>query len=949
MESPIKKKSLPRLGGPALIALLSATALTPMAAFGQNGTWLSSPGSSDFNTVSNWSSGSVPTGTATFGSSTTTNLTLSNGVTLGAFQFNAGAPAYTFNIGTLAINFTGTGIVNNSSNAPTFTVNSVGLSGGTLTFNGSGTSAGNAIIVNSGGNSGSTVYFNAGSTAGNATIVNNGAGANTRFVRASLGDATIIASNGGSANISDATSGNATTIANSGGGNINFQMADLALTPFNAPVRVISNAGGYTAFNVNNITVGSIEGAGRFLVGPGSNLTVGINNLSTTVSGTIEGSYGVIGFGLGDATLTKVGSGTLTLTGAASMQGGVTVSGGALIVNSSLLGNTTVGSAGTLGGSGVLTGNLVNSGTLAPGNVGGTFTVTGNLTHNSGATYRVGANAAGQSDRVNVGGIATLNGGTVQVVAASGSYSPSTTYTILNAAGGVSGTYSSVNSNFAFLVPSLNYDANNVYLTLITNFANSPQSPTQNTLGQTLNMIAPFATGDLRTVLGALSVLSPSQVDSTFRSISGQNLSSFSTTMVQGAQMFMNNLASQAGSAGGGNRVMMAEACAVACDDAPPAQWGAWGGAVGGLGTIGAGQSVGAVTYNAGGFAAGLDRRFGPSFLAGVTVGFTTGTQWVSGFDGKGTSDTYQVGLYGSFTQDKFYLDGFAGYGYSYNQSWRNILIPGLQPRTAMGQAGANQLFGQFEAGYRFDIGGTAQPYVTPFARLQGYTATQNAYTESGAQSLNLNVASVTTNSLRSVLGAVLGAHMNMGWRSPIAGPAASAAAGSVDASAGLSVVLASVALSATGGRLTGGLGFILNGTGAWFASTVDFVVCADATLAGAVGASWAVTVFSVLLVMTGGTVAGCACGHGEATPAGAVVSRLALATPAAVIIKVATRMPRFICRPEFSASPIIQKRHPLCSVAHRSSNQTNSGLSATPFNDRRRRTGCRKRRPRHG
>ena len=82
----------------------------------------------------------------------------------------------------------------------------------------------------------------------------------------------------------------------------------------------------------------------------------------------------------------------------------------------------------------------------------------------------------------------------------------------------------------------------------------------------------------------------------------------------------------------------------------------------------------------------------------------TTGTQWVSGFDGKATSNTYQVGLYGSFTQDRFYLDGLAGYGYAYNQSWRNILIPGLQPRTAMGQAGANQFFGQLETGYRVDI-----------------------------------------------------------------------------------------------------------------------------------------------------------------------------------------------------------------------------------------------------
>ena len=50
----------------------------------------------------------------------------------------------------------------------------------------------------------------------------------------------------------------------------------------------------------------------------------------------------------------------------------------------------------------------------------------------------VEANAQGQSDRVNVSGTATINGATVQLVAAPGNYGTSTTYTILNATGGVS-------------------------------------------------------------------------------------------------------------------------------------------------------------------------------------------------------------------------------------------------------------------------------------------------------------------------------------------------------------------------------------------------------------------------------------------------------------------------------------------------------------------------------
>jgi hypothetical protein len=100
-----------------------------------------------------------------------------------------------------------------------------------------------------------------------------------------------------------------------------------------------------------------------------------------------------------------------------------------------------------------------------PGNSIGTLNINGSFTQNGG-TYVVEANAQGQSDRINVGGIATLNGVAVQVLAAPGNYATRTTYTILNATGGVSGTYSGVSSNFAFLTPSLAYDANNVFLTL---------------------------------------------------------------------------------------------------------------------------------------------------------------------------------------------------------------------------------------------------------------------------------------------------------------------------------------------------------------------------------------------------------------------------------------------------------------------------------------------------
>ena len=88
----------------------------------------------------------------------------------------------------------------------------------------------------------------------------------------------------------------------------------------------------------------------------------------------------------------------------------------------------------------------------------------------------------------------------------------------------------------------------------------------------------------------ATSTQSPALAQATLTALSGQNYSSFSSTMVQGAQLFMNNFANQTGGGASpvSNRVALAEACDVACDGTLPPQWGAWGGALGGLGTIGA-------------------------------------------------------------------------------------------------------------------------------------------------------------------------------------------------------------------------------------------------------------------------------------------------------------------------------------------------------------------------
>ena len=202
----------------AAAALLAAT-----SAQAQDATWLLNPGSGSFNTATNWNPAAVPTNTAIFGASNTTSILFQPFATtsIATLQFNPGAPAYTFATSSplfTSISITGFGIVNNSSNAPTFIV----------------------------GNQ-ANIFFRGASTAGNATIITN-AGGLTAFV-------------------DSATGGNARFITLAGGA---FDITSLS-------------SGGMAA--------GSIEGAGTFSLGPNL-LTVGSNNLSTTVSGLIRGTGG---------------------------------------------------------------------------------------------------------------------------------------------------------------------------------------------------------------------------------------------------------------------------------------------------------------------------------------------------------------------------------------------------------------------------------------------------------------------------------------------------------------------------------------------------------------------------------------------------------------------------------------------------------------------------------
>ncbi len=669
---------------------------------------------------------------------------------------------------------------------------SLSLTGGRLTLTGANTYTGGTAVTG-----GAILRINAdaalGNTSGGLTLNNGMLAALSNFTMARQ---VTLGAGGGAfdTNGFDLTLGTAVTGAGglakhgsgiltlsgassyAGGTTVNagtLQLAPGASLPTTGPLAV---NGGTLDLNGNNLAIGSLSGlGGRIELGSGILTVAGQSN--TSFAGILAGTGG----------LTMRGPGALSLAGANTYTGPTNVTGGRLAINGSITSDVTVGTSGNLGGNGTITGTVTNNGIVSPGNSIGTLNVVGALTQAAGSSFQVETSGAGQADRVNVGGApgtATIAGGTVILAGASGVYAPSTTYTILNATGGVTGTFANANSLFPFLQPSLSYDANSVFLTVKPGgFGAGATTANHAVVGRALDASVAGSSGDLATVIGTMATYSSGQGQAAMNTISGQNYSGFGTANLAGGLLFMNALGQQMGLArggfGAGQRMALAQACeaslADACDGAVD-PWSLWGSALGGTGSVAGNGNSATLTYNAGGFATGIDYRFDPRFLAGFSVGFSSGNQWASGFAGQGTTNSYQASLYASFTQGAFYLDGLAGYGYNDNQMTRQIVLPNLAARIAQGRTGANQFLGQVEAGYRIGIYEPAALSITPFARFQGMTNSQNGFTESGAGGLSLNVAAQTTGSARSVLGAEfagafgaegrekLAVQMRLGW-----------------------------------------------------------------------------------------------------------------------------------------------------------------------------------------
>lgn len=472
-------------------------------------------------------------------------------------------------------------------------------------------------------------------------------------------------------------------------------------------------------------------------------------------------------------------AGETVFTGnSAGYTGVLDVQGGIARVNGDMgAADAMVGTGARIGGSGYINNLTVNAGgEIAPGNSIGTFHVMGDFTHDANATYQVEVNSSLGSDLIDVGGIANLDG-FVAVTMEAGSYAPSSTYTILTAAGGLNGTFDSVSSINMLFDADLSYDANNVFLTLSRSgftFDDIVPGP----IGQSFDAVPDndpstqllLASNDAaiaQSLQDAAAAPYPAasagvaQVVDKIQSVIGNRIgflqdsrqSRTSGTRTAGAGF--NALEPAAGfNLGDALQGSAPDRLALQNFDAGFAPQGnAFGVWLQGYGLTGTTEQGGkSLDYTFSGLAGGFDYWLSPELLAGLTVSYTRGQSDVGPANADADTTLYQLAGYVAYASGPWTWQAIGGYGRANTDAQRNILFGGLPVHltadydTDIWQAAA-------EGGYGFDLklAGNAVT-LTPLAGASYSRQMQDSFTERGGPGA-LSLDDDTTQSLKPSLG----------------------------------------------------------------------------------------------------------------------------------------------------------------------------------------------------
>ncbi|MFG1373930.1 autotransporter domain-containing protein [Xanthobacter oligotrophicus] len=611
---------------------------------------------------------------------------------------------------------------------------------------------GSSLTVTAGGSvSDKDGYLGAGGTAGTATV--SGAGS--------------IWSNSASLHVDG---GSSLTVADSGVvkvGATGTGKIDIATAADSAGTLVIGAAAADAPAAAGTLQVGSIA------FGDGTGTLV-LNHTATSAS---PYDLGVKIASTGTASAIDVYAGVTRLTGDDSgFQGLTTVHGGTLLVGAEggstvLGGNVVVDSAGTLGGYGKIGGNLTVAGTLAPGNSIGTLTVGGNAGFTATSTYAVELNTStGAADKTVVDGAATIATGAVLDVDRSGSgpYLVGTRYTVLTAAGGITGLFALTGDTYLTPFYDLGLVSDGTTMALevekTTQFADAALTFNQRNTAAALDRLP--ADGALSFAVGNQASFAAARA--AFDLLSGELYASAKTVFIEESRFVRNAMNDRLRAATDAPGAVSTPALAYVKGvptKVEPTHDGLvfWATGFGSWGSIDTDGNAASLDSSTAGLLVGADAPVG-DWRFGFLAGYSGSSFSVDDRASSGSSDNYHVGLYGGTAWGALSLRTGAAYTWQDVSTTRTVAFPGLFDRLSGDYtAGTAQVFG--ELGWRINAAGVA---FEPFANLAYVNLDTKGFTETGGIAA-LTVDGETTGVTFTTLGLRASAAFDLGSMAAVA------------------------------------------------------------------------------------------------------------------------------------------------------------------------------------
>ena len=515
--------------------------------------------------------------------------------------------------------------------------------------------------------------------------------------------------------------------------------------------------GAGTVLDLNNFnqTIGALAGSGRVTLGS-ARLITGGNSASTTFSGVIANS------GEGVGSLTKIGTGTQTLTGINTYTGDTNVNGGVLSVNGSIASpNTFVNPGGTLGGTGFVLGHAMNAGIVSPGNSPGTLSIGGNYTQLSNGTLQIAVLGAqpGQFSVLAVGGKAAL-AGTLQVVKENGAtLKGGDRLKILTAVGGVTGVFGTTVNPFSLLGIQVIYEADAVLLAFTQNSIASITglTPNQAAVARTLDgilsdpraaQVIAFLNGEpLGNIPRDLDMIGPADFTSIFH-IAKSLANIQSANILRRTEEIRSEAEGGVAAAGdvpaGGGAHGPVGRRSQQIAPANDRRWGMFLTGSGEFTHVGSTTNAAGFSLDSGGVTAGVDYRFTDHFAAGISLGYMNTTASLAN-NGKIDVDGGRVGAYATYFDRGLHLDAAVSGGlnsYATRRTMPNNTV-------ATGSPDGSEVNVTFAAGYDWKFKGIT---IGPTASFQYTNVQLDGFTERGTFA-PLSIVKKNADSARSALG----------------------------------------------------------------------------------------------------------------------------------------------------------------------------------------------------